>query len=120
MLAAVTSRAFAGMGGSMDDQDIAMVPLVDLCNHRRGNVTKNVRYVKTSDGSVQVISSQDLDADTVLAGARGNAQLLLNYGFCIADNMEPDGKTTCLSWCNEMSYVAFLIHSLLCTRRIFQ
>ena len=94
MLAAVTSRAFAGMGGNRDE-DIAMVPLLDLCNHRRGNVTKNVSYFKTDDGSVRVVAAHDLNAHTVLAityGARGNAQLLFNYGFCIPDNIEPDGK----------------------------
>ena len=93
MLAAVTSRAFAGMGGSRD-QDIAMIPVLDLCNHHRGNVTKNVSYCK-SGSAVQVVASEDLDGDMVLGityGARGNAQLLFNYGFCVPDNLEPDGK----------------------------
>lgn len=92
MLAAVTSRAFAEMGGDGGD---AMVPLLDLCNHTRGDVKKNVSYAKTSDGSVEVRASTDLDANTVLAityGAKGNAQLLFNYGFCIPNNIEPDGK----------------------------
>jgi len=94
MLAAVTSRAFAGMGGNRDE-DIAMVPLLDLCNHRRGNVTKNLSYMKSATGSVRVVASEDLNPGTALAityGARGNAQLLFNYGFCIPDNIEPDGK----------------------------
>lgn len=94
MLAAVSSRAFAGMGGPREE-DVAMVPLLDLCNHRRGNVTKSVSYFKTDRGSVRVVAAQDLDARVVLAityGARGNAQLLFNYGFCIPDNIEPDGK----------------------------
>lgn len=121
MLAAVTSRAFAGMGGTRDE-DIAMVPLLDLCNHHRGDLTKNVSYVKTQDGSVQVVASEDLSADTVLAityGARGNAQLLFNYGFCIPDNIEPDGKTTCCS-CSECYSCSFYVSHARSFHRIVQ
>ena len=87
------SRAFADMGGTYDE-NIAMVPSLDLCNHCHGNVAKNLSYTKTSDGSVRVVAS-DVSADTVLAisyGARGNAQLLFHNGFCFSDNIEPDGK----------------------------
>jgi len=95
MLAAVTSRAFAGFGATSQDSDIAMVPLLDLCNHRRGNVTKNISYKRTDKG-VEVTSCVDIERGSVLAityGAKGNAQLLFNYGFCIANNLEPDGSS---------------------------
>lgn len=94
LLAAVSSRAFAGAGGS-NDEDIAMVPLLDLCNHHRGSSSKNVSYHFSSDGAVHVVANQSLTKDTVLRityGARGNAQLLFNYGFCIPNNLEPDGE----------------------------
>lgn len=95
MLAAVTSRAFAGLGASSRDQDIAMVPLLDLCNHRRGNITKNLSYRRT-EKYVEVTSCVDISQDSMLSttyGAKGNAQLLINYGFCIMNNLEPDGSS---------------------------
>jgi hypothetical protein len=95
MLAAVTSRAFAGMGASRNDQDISMVPLVDLCNHRRGSVKKNLAY-RRLESSVQATALEPLEAGTTLQityGAKGNAQLLFNYGFAIANNVEPDGSS---------------------------
>jgi hypothetical protein len=95
MLAAVTSRAFAGFGVTHQDCDIAMVPILDLCNHRRGNVTKNISYRRTMTG-VEVTAFVDLSKDDVLAityGAKGNAQLLVNYGFCIPNNVEADGSS---------------------------
>lgn len=95
MLAAVTSRAFAGFGITDQDCDIAMIPILDLCNHRRGNVTKNISYRRTMTG-VEVTAFVDLSKDDVLAityGAKGNAQLLVNYGFCIPNNLEADGSS---------------------------
>lgn len=121
MLAAVSSRAFAGFGGNHKDnnntdddendkddldKNIAMVPLLDLCNHCRGeaNTTKNVAYQqaqsstssKDKNGCVVVTAHQTFSAGEALRityGARSNAQLLLNYGFCIPDNVEPDGSS---------------------------
>ena len=98
-LAAVSSRAFAGFGGSSgsDEEDIALVPLLDLADHCRGRqTTKNVSYTKSEDGtiivnSISVIEKGDLIKITY--GAQSNAQLLLNYGFAISDNLEPDGSS---------------------------
>ncbi|CAB9522451.1 expressed unknown protein [Seminavis robusta] len=104
-LAAVTSRAFAGFGSpeankESDDMNVAMVPLLDLCNHCRGkNETKNLSYERGMDsnmGSVIVVTaSRNIETGEKLRityGARSNAQLLYNYGFCIPDNIEPDGS----------------------------
>ena len=99
MLAAVTSRAF-----QIDDSDddVALVPILDLGNHTRGKTTtkfgrKNVsyRYHKTEEFML-VKSTIDIDADECIRltyGAKSNDQLLLNYGFCIPRNIEPDGSS---------------------------
>mmetsp|Transcript_30170 Transcript_30170/g.46010 ORF Transcript_30170/g.46010 Transcript_30170/m.46010 type:complete len:474 (-) Transcript_30170:5308-6729(-) len=96
MLAVVTSRAFAGMGQSCHDKDIAMLPLIDLCNHYRGgDMTKNASYTK--DGTkVQLTSCVSLEKGSIIRltyGAKGNAQLLMNYGFTIPKNLEKDGSS---------------------------
>lgn len=99
MLVAVTSRSFAGMGRTCDE-DIVMVCLLDLCKHHRGKLSKNVSYQQTPEGGVQVTASCDIAAGSALCityGARGNAQLLFNYGFCIPNNIEPDGKSRKIS-----------------------
>ena len=99
MLAAVTSRAFQ-IGTS--DQDIAIVPLLDLGNHTRGKATnkfekKNVSYhYKASENAMIVTSVVDIDCGESIRltyGAKSNAQLLLNYGFCIMKNLEQDGSS---------------------------
>lgn len=100
-LAAVTSRAFAGFGcaaGGEDDLNSAMVPILDLCDHRRGkNQTKNLSYIQSAeDGSVLVAANQDIQEGETLCityGAQSNSQLLLNYGFCIDSNIEPDNSS---------------------------
>jgi hypothetical protein len=101
MLAAVTSRAF-----QIDDSDddVALVPILDLGNHTRGKATtkfgrKNVsyQYDKTEgEGFMIVQSTIDIDAEECIRltyGAKSNDQLLLNYGFCIPRNIEPDGSS---------------------------
>lgn len=95
MMAAVTSRAFAGMGASRNDVDISMVPLLDMCNHRRGIEGQNITY-RRLDSSVQAIAKEDIQMGKTLQityGARGNAQLLFNYGFTLDNNVEPDGSS---------------------------
>jgi hypothetical protein len=45
---------------------------------------------------LQVTSIEQITAGQALRltyGAQGNAQLLLNYGFCIRNNIEPDGSS---------------------------
>ena len=95
MLAAVSSRAF-GLGDD-SDEDIAMIPILDLCNHSRGrDAQKNVKYKSLEDGSIEVKSTQTIQPNDPLKltyGARGNSQLLLNYGFTLRRNLEPDGSS---------------------------
>jgi hypothetical protein len=96
MLAAVSSRAF-GIGNH-DDNSSSMVPLLDLCNHSRGKGDKkNLSYQwNEEDGCVQVTSTDMIDAGGLLQityGARGNGQLLLNYGFAVPNNLEPDNSS---------------------------
>ena len=103
MFAAVSSRAFAGLGSDDCKMD-AMVPLLDLLDHRRGvGGKKDVRYkrcVSTERGvttaAIEVVADRDLSAGSILHdtyGAKGNAQLLSRYGFCIENNIEPDGSS---------------------------
>jgi hypothetical protein len=110
-MAAITSRAFCGSGFLKGNNDeTCMVPLLDLCNHNRGNnQKKNLSYrfedrIDTnSAGSplpvvVATAHSNIATGETlrITYGAQSNAQLLLNYGFCVTDNMEPDGS------CNDV------------------
>lgn len=99
MLAAVTSRAFQ-IGTT--EQDVAIVPMLDLGNHTRGKSTsklgkKNVSYqYDASKNAMIVTSTVDIDPGESIRltyGAKANAQLLLNYGFCIPNNIEPDGSS---------------------------
>jgi hypothetical protein len=95
MLAAVSSRAF-GIGDS--EGDVAMAPILDLCDHCRGNaeLKKNLSYQRLEDGSIQVMSTQAIQQAEGLRltyGARGNSQLLLNYGFTLSRNLEPDSSS---------------------------
>jgi len=107
MIAAVASRAFSGLGGSSitnnkdagDDEHgfDAMIPLLDLFNHKRGaHETSDVRYVRSEEnGSILVTTSRKLEIGSlpsITYGAKGNAQLLLRYGFCLHSNTEPDGS----------------------------
>lgn len=101
-MAAVSSRAFEGMKGFEDfggkEGDATMIPLLDLCNHHRGhNVRKNLSYsYEQEQGAIVVRAADTVFAGDVLRityGAQGNAQLLLNYGFCIPNNLEPDGSS---------------------------
>lgn len=96
MLAAVSSRAFSI--GNHDDNSSSMIPLLDLCNHSRGKGDKkNLSYQwNDEDGCVQVTSTDMIDPGGLLQityGARGNGQLLLNYGFAIPNNLEPDNSS---------------------------
>jgi hypothetical protein len=99
MLAVVTSRAF-----QIGESTVALVPLLDLCNHSRGkDMKRNVSYQMTkqdgdkNDSLIMTVKSvmdlQPGDALTLTYGALGNPQLLLNYGFTIPQNLEPDGSS---------------------------
>ena len=96
-LAVVTSRAF----GDLTPEDrVILIPLLDLCNHQRGATTKNLSYHyhrnEKDQTGILVKATQELHAGTVLCityGAQGNGPLLLNYGFCLPHNIEPDGSS---------------------------
>jgi hypothetical protein len=98
-LAWVRSRAF-GMDGELrtDSGDAvpAMMPLLDLCNHARGStVSKNVSY-SYEEGCVVVKAVRDISPGEILRityGALPNSLLLMNYGFCLEENYEPDGSS---------------------------
>ena len=99
MLGAVTSRAFQ-IGTT--DEEVAIVPILDLGNHTRGKSTskqgkKNVSYQYDASKDAMIVNStMDIDPGESIRltyGAKANAQLLLNYGFCIPQNIEPDGSS---------------------------
>lgn len=98
-LAAVTSRAFEGLIG-FEGKGPLLIPLLDLCNHGRGRNTTSCRkltYRYDADSHcVVVVATNDLKQGDPLAityGAQGNGPLLLNYGFCLPHNLEPDGSS---------------------------
>lgn len=96
MLSAVGSRAFDGLG---DDNLDAMIPLLDLFDHKRGvSVTSDISYRRSEGGnndiSIVVTAKCDLKNGSIPGityGAKGNLQLLARYGFTLLDNTEPDG-----------------------------
>ena len=92
-LAVVSSRAFAGT----TEGSACLIPLLDLCNHQRGGGTKNLRYAWDDHGNMVVHATRTIlaqqDSLRITYGAQSNAQLLVNYGFCIPDNVEPDGSS---------------------------
>ena len=99
-LAVVSSRAFCGKEHA---NATTLVPLLDLCNHQR-SVPKNLRYSwqKDNDGNDEnryhmvVHTTRAVakgDALCITYGAQSNGQLLLNYGFCVSPNVEPDGSS---------------------------
>jgi hypothetical protein len=99
MLAAVTSRAFQ-IGTT--EEEIGIVPMLDLGNHTRGNCTsklgyKNVTYQYDVVKDAMIVKTKvDIDGGESIRltyGAKSNSQLLLNYGFCIPGNLEPDGSS---------------------------
>jgi SET domain len=94
--ALVTSRAF----DDDDDAAIYMVPVLDLCNHGRGTESKNVAYTGTTtpEGSRMVEGTTTCDlapheALRITYGAKPNSVLLVNYGFALRQNVEPDGSS---------------------------
>lgn len=91
MLAVVSSRAF-----SISEDESVLVPILDLCDHCRGqDLKKNLSYSFTDKEGMVVKSCQEIAAQESLRltyGAKGNAQLFLNYGFSIPNNVEPDGS----------------------------
>lgn len=103
-LAVVSSRAFAGKeqqqyATSRGTSNSCLIPLLDLCNHQRGaqQPKKNLRYAwEHSTGNMVVHVARTIaagDALCITYGAQSNAQLLLNYGFCLENNVEPDGSS---------------------------
>lgn len=96
-----------------------MVPILDLCNHCRGGShttneqnQKNVSYTfqkfenKVTDTTkshtigngvvVNVVATKEIlpnESIRITYGAKPNSVLLVNYGFTIPNNMEPDGSS---------------------------
>ena len=97
-LAIVTSRAFSKMGVQNSD---ALLPILDLIDHTRGlhasNIQKNIQYVlNLENGNIDVTTTKEILKNETIRntyGSKGNGQLLSSYGFCIANNIEPDGSS---------------------------
>lgn len=63
-----------------------LLPLIDLCNH---SLLPNSRLETSADGTVRLISSQDIPADEAILidyGPLPNTALLQDYGFIIENN----------------------------------
>ena len=74
-----------------------MIPVLDLMNHKRGiGATSDVSYTRMEEGSIRVIAKRDLEVNSIPSityGAKGNSFLLLRYGFCLEQNIEPDNSS---------------------------
>lgn len=100
-MAAVSSRAFSNTTGVTDNSSSMMVPLLDLCNHRRGcNIeTKNLSYSFQKDGTVAVKAATTIQAGDTLRITSCTVQSRMlscsstTRGVCIPDNLEPDGSS---------------------------
>jgi hypothetical protein len=115
-IATVSSRCFGELGGREKDASPsldAMVPILDLLNHKRGSnetadvcyqrqvqVSGNVKDAKKGADMYVVVTARSAIPQGMpirnTYGAKGNAQLLNRYGFCIPNNIEPDGS------CNDV------------------
>ena len=81
--------------------------------------TKRQRMIEGS-GGVQVSTAHSLASGSTLHmtyGAKGNVALLGRYGFCIPNNIEPDGESTFIRHVhylpiipNVFLYIDFMIH----------
>ena len=72
----------------------ALVPMVDLANHHRK--PRECAFAFHPSTGVRVTALRAFapgDPVRISYGARGAADLLLRYGFVVADNVEPDGSS---------------------------
>ena len=75
------------------------IPVMDFCNHRRPRDCSYHLELSPGDGShgfVVLTALRDIDAGgevCVTYGAKGNRDLLRDYGFCMPPSFEPDGSS---------------------------
>ncbi|EKX31766.1 hypothetical protein GUITHDRAFT_149078 [Guillardia theta CCMP2712] len=91
-LACVSSRSF-----DADELGEVMVPILDCFNHKRPRDTAYSyrREEAPARAGFVLTSLRDLGEEEevyIAYGAKGSRELLLNYGFCVMDNVEPDGS----------------------------
>lgn len=85
----IASRAIAYPDEDEQDISLAMVPVVDLCNHKS---TANALYRVTADGSgeIELVAVKDVEKDaeiTINYGPQtGSGEFLFNYGFIPSDH----------------------------------
>ena len=80
-----------------DFTGVFMAPVLDFANHKR---PREVKYETTDglggDGKVTVTTLRDFSAGEfmhIAYGAKANTDLFFRYGFCVEDNVEPDGSS---------------------------
>ena len=81
--------------------------------------TKRQRTTLTEgSGGVQVKTAYSLTSESILHmtyGSKGNAALLGRYGFCIPNNIEPDGESTFYqSSLIYVHYLSIIPNSIIC------
>ena len=72
----------------------ALVPLLDCANHHRR--PRECAWRVSRSREVEVVALRAFvsgDPVRVAYGARSNEHLLTRYGFCVRDNVEPDGSS---------------------------
>lgn len=106
--ACVTTRSFQSPNAPSNDPvrdmltrkdftGVFMAPVLDFANHKR---PREVKYETTDglggDGKVTVTTLRDFSTGEfmhIAYGAKGNTDLFFRYGFCVEDNVEPDGSS---------------------------
>ena len=93
----VSNDPWRDMFRRMDFCGIFMAPGMDFANHKR---PREVSYVSSDgfngNGQVTMKALRNFKAGEFLHityGAKGNTDLLLRYGFCFKENVEPDGSS---------------------------
>ena len=84
----------AETSSSSESLRAALVPMVDLANHHRK--PRECAFAFHPSTGVRVTALRAFapgDPVRISYGARGAADLLLRYGFVVADNVEPDGSS---------------------------
>lgn len=87
----IASRAIAYPDEDEQDMSLAMVPVVDLCNHKNtANALYRVEHTSDGSGGIELVAVKPMEKDaeiTINYGPlTGSGEFLFNYGFIPSDH----------------------------------